>query len=199
MWNRVLEVWRWALRAPRQNSWVNFHLGFVAGFVLIGAYLGCEVLETLISSERRQAALIRMKHAWPWLLLTIPATFLNPWGWGIYSALSRQNAAMAQHGQWINEWASVPLSWTNFGTLISLRETNGIFFLLSAVAILCALVAAVRRQPGAALLLVGAAYVGMAAQAIFELICGRCESRQAILSTRSNNCSLCETDSRGNI
>ena len=142
-------------------AWVNLHLGFVAGFVLIGAYVGCEVLETLFSSQRRKAALVRMKHAWPWLLLTIPATLLNPWGWGIYTALSRQNAAMAQHGQWINEWASVPLNWTNFGPLISLRETNGIFFLLFAVAIACALVAAARRQPGAALLLIGAAYVGM--------------------------------------
>jgi len=142
-------------------AWVNLHLGFVAGFVLIGAYVGCEVFETLISSQRRQAALVRMKRAWPWLLLTIPATLLNPWGWGIYTALVRQNAAMAQHGQWINEWASVPLNWTNFGPLISLRETNGIFFLLFAVAISCALVAAARRQPGAALLLIGAAYVGM--------------------------------------
>ena len=27
-------------------AWVNSHLGFAAGFVLIGAYVGCEVLET---------------------------------------------------------------------------------------------------------------------------------------------------------
>ena len=141
-------------------AWVNLHLGFVAGLALITAYVGCEGLETVFSGERRQNAVGRLEKAWPWLLLTLPATLINPWGWNIYTALRRQSDAMAQHGQWINEWTGATLNWNTFRTLTSLRDTKGVFILLFILAVACILVAAWRRQPGAAIVLAGAVYAG---------------------------------------
>jgi tetratricopeptide (TPR) repeat protein len=154
-------------------AWVNLHLGFIAGFALIATYIGCELLEMLFPGERRGLAVSRLKRSWPWLALTIPATLINPWGWNIYVALQRQNAAMAQHGQWINEWAEVSLNWNSWVTLISLRDTKGIFYLLLAVALVCVVLAALRRQPGTALIIVGAAYAGathVRLQALFACV-----------------------------
>src|SRR5260370_27279778 len=60
-------------------AWVNLHLGFVAGLALCGAYLLLDLLE-LPFPENRTAALTRLRPAWPWLVLTGAATFVNPWG-----------------------------------------------------------------------------------------------------------------------
>ncbi|HEX3322838.1 MAG TPA: hypothetical protein VHR84_19175 [Terriglobales bacterium] len=153
--------------------WVNLHLGFVAGFGLIAGYLCCEALELLFAGERRELAIVRIGRAWPYLLLTIPASLLNPWGWNIYRALFRQNQAMAQHAQWINEWAAVPLGWKSWSTFASLRETKGIFYVLLALAIICVVTAVIRRQPGAALLLAGSAYAAathVRLQALFACV-----------------------------
>jgi Tfp pilus assembly protein PilF len=153
--------------------WVNLHLGFVAGFALIAGYLCCEALELLFSGERRELAMVRLRRAWPYLLLTVPASLLNPWGWNIYRALVRQNQAMSQHAQWINEWAAVPLGWKSWTTFASLRETKGIFYVLLALAIICVGTAIVRRQLGAALLIGGSAYAAathVRLQALFACV-----------------------------
>lgn len=141
-------------------AWVNLHLGFVAGLALIAAYLGIEVLELPFPGERREQAWHRLKNSWRWLALTLAATLVNPWGWNIYAALARQNEAMAQHSQWINEWASVPLSWGLAVAQFGVRDTKGTFFLLLAASVVCIALAALCRQAGAAILLVAAAYLG---------------------------------------
>ena len=142
-------------------AWVNLHLGFVAGFALIGAYAACELLEICFAGERRKNARQRLARAWPWLALTLPASLINPWGWNIYGALLRQNQAMAQHAQWINEWAAVPLSWNSWSDLVSVRDTKGVFLLMFAVAVVCAVLAVLEKQIGAALLIVAALYLGI--------------------------------------
>jgi len=142
-------------------AWVNLHLGFVAGLMLVGAYAIVELLETLFAGERRRRAVERLRHAWPWLLATFPATFLNPWGWNLFVALVRQNRAMAEHAQWIREWASPALNWNAIVGKFSLQNTEGAFLALLAVAVLATALALFLRQPGAALLLGGASYLGM--------------------------------------
>jgi len=94
------------LLPPLMVAWVNFHLGFVAGLGLILAFVGIDFLETLFAGERRAEAVQRLRRAWPWFLATAVATLANPWGWGIYSALARQNRAMAVHSGWIAEWGA---------------------------------------------------------------------------------------------
>jgi Flp pilus assembly protein TadD len=139
-------------------AWVNFHFGFAAGLGLIVAYLGTELLETVVSDIRRRAALQRLRRAAAWLVCTALITLVNPWGWGIYRALMRQERANAQQQYWITEWSGVPLNWAAITSSMSLRQTRGTIYLLLAVAVIAGVIALFRLQLGAALLLLGAIY-----------------------------------------
>ncbi len=143
-------------------AWVNLHPGFVAGLTLLGSYVGVESLEMVWPGERRQAAARRLRQGYPWLLATVGATLVNPWGWGIYRVLFRQRSVMASHSQLITEWASVRLNWTTAAAALSARlPRDAAFFYLLLVVIVAAGVALLRRQLGAAALLVGAAVLAV--------------------------------------
>ncbi len=142
-------------------AWVNLHLGFVAGLALMVAFIGIDLLETLFPGSRRMEAVHRLKRAAPWFAATGVATLANPWGWGIYSALIRQNRAMALHSGWIAEWGSIPLNWTAAAAVFSPTTTKGSFYLLLLIAIIAILIALLQRQLGAAILLIAAVYLGM--------------------------------------
>lgn len=139
-------------------AWVNLHLGFVAGFALLGGYVAIELLELPFAGERRASAIGRLRRAGPWLAATIPATFINPWGWNLYVALVRQNRAMVQHAQWITEWAKRPLNWQAISTNLSIQDNKGILVFLLALTGALTLLALFRRQLGFAVLLAGAGY-----------------------------------------
>ena len=139
-------------------AWVNLHFGFAAGLGLIGAYVFLELLEAAVRSSHRQAALQRLRGAAGWLVCSALATLVNPWGWGIYRALIRQERANAQQQFWIREWSSVPLKWGAVSSTLSLRQTRGTIYLLLAIAVVAAVVALLRARPGAAILLLGATY-----------------------------------------
>ncbi len=141
-------------------AWVNLHLGFVVGLAALVGYVLLEVLE-MIWPKRRQAAAERLRRSWPWLLATFVATLLNPWGWGIWRALLRQEGAMAAHSQWITEWVPAPLNWTVMSLGFSLRNTSGAFYLLLLVAGAAVLVALLYRKLGAAMFLSGAALLAI--------------------------------------
>ncbi|MBZ5705967.1 MAG: hypothetical protein LAN63_11475 [Acidobacteriia bacterium] len=153
-------------------AWVNLHLGFAAGLALLGGYALIEALE-LLWRERRHAAAERLRRAWPWLVATIGATLVNPWGWGVYRALLRQNAAMAEHSQWIIEWAPARLSWTLVTSGLSFRNPGGAFYLMLLIAAVAVPLALLRRQLGAAMLLGGAALLSVRHirfQALFAVV-----------------------------
>ena len=141
-------------------AWVNLHLGFVAGLALLGGYVLVEALE-MVWPERRQAAADRLRHAWPWLMATLAATVVNPWGAGIYRALLRQERATAAHSQWITEWAPVQLNWTLASTSFSLRNPDSAFYPMLLVAAAALALALRQRKLGAAMLLAGAALVAI--------------------------------------
>ncbi|MFI5115332.1 MAG: hypothetical protein ACHP8B_01400 [Terriglobales bacterium] len=139
-------------------AWVNLHFGFAAGLALILAYVGVELSETIFGDERRHAALQRLRRAWGWLAATALVTLANPWGWGMYRALMRQQRAAGQQQLNIGEWSSVPVTWTAFSTALSLRQTQGAIYLLLAIAVIAAVLALLRRQLGAAMLLLASTY-----------------------------------------
>ncbi|HYM78922.1 MAG TPA: tetratricopeptide repeat protein [Candidatus Dormibacteraeota bacterium] len=140
--------------------WVNLHPGFVAGLALSAGYLLLEALD-LLSSQKREAALARLRHAWPWLAATCVATLLNPWGPLIYSALVRQQRAQALHNLWVVEWESVRLSWASLHQALGWRDPQSSFWWLLVAVIVSVVFALWRRQWGAALWLAGAAYLAM--------------------------------------
>lgn len=141
--------------------WVNLHLGFIAG---LGAMAICAIAEVLgiwRRHSRRDTTLVRMAQPALWLTLTLLATLVNPWGWGIYRALFRQSNAMALHDRWITEWAATPITWESVTRSFNLRETGDAFFILLAIAVLAALLAVGRREFGLAVLLAGSSYLAI--------------------------------------
>lgn len=138
-------------------AWVNLHLGFVAGLALLCAYALVEGLE-MLWPERRQAARDRLRCSWPWLIASAAATLVNPWGWGIYRALFRQQAAMAAQSESVLEWGAFRLNWTVLAGSFSLRNPDP-FVALLLVAAIAVPVALWRRQLGAAGFMTGAAII----------------------------------------
>ena len=139
-------------------AWVNLHFGFVAGLGLVLAYIGVEFSEVIFGEARRQAAIQRLRRAWLWLLCTFVVTLANPWGWGIYRALLRQQRANTEQQVWITEWSAVPLNWAVISSSLSLRQTRGAIYMLLAIGVIAAAIALLRRQLGAAILLLAATY-----------------------------------------
>ena len=140
--------------------WVNLHLGFAAGLALITAYVSAEAAE-IASPERRAAAADRLRAASPWLVATVVATFVNPWGSGIYRALFRQESAISFQSQSITEWGPARLNWTSIVTGLSLRNPAGALYLMLLIAAMAILIGVLRRQLGAAALITIASVVAI--------------------------------------
>ncbi len=141
-------------------AWVNLHLGFVSGLGLIAAFVGLDVLRMLRSGARRTEAVQRLRRAVPWFAATALVTVLNPWGWNVYSALIRQNRAMAEHTNWIAEWGKMPFSWGALLHAFSLAHP-GTFYILLVIVTLAVGLALLQGNVGAALLLIAATYEGI--------------------------------------
>ena len=136
--------------------WVNFHFGFAAGLGLIVAYVGTEVVEVVCGGERRTAAVERLRHAWRWLVAAGLVTFVNAWGWGIYSTvLGRANT---EQQRWIGEWKGVRLNWPTARAALAVGGPRGALFVLLAVAVIAAAIALYQRQWGAATILLVSSY-----------------------------------------
>ncbi|MGA2904249.1 MAG: hypothetical protein ABSD98_10485, partial [Candidatus Korobacteraceae bacterium] len=142
-------------------AWVNLHLGFVAGLALIAGFAGVELLELLSPQPRRSAALQRLRRSSPWFVLTAAATLVNPWGWGLYQAILRQNRVMAQHTQVIDEWAKIRWNWPGGLPSFSHQPMQNTLTVLMVIAVITACLAALQRRLGAAVLLLGATYASV--------------------------------------
>jgi len=110
----------------------------------------------MIPAGTRAGAIQRLRRAFPWLVATGAATLVNPWGWGVYDVISRQEAALAAHSQLIQEWVPVPLDWAHIASGLS-PFTPDMFYVLLAVVVLAVPLALARRRIGEAMLLGGAA------------------------------------------
>jgi len=137
-------------------AWVNLHPGFIAGLGLLGAYVMLEALD-MLWPDKRAAASTRLRRAWPWLVLTLGATLVNPWGWNVFQVIARQEAARSAHSELILEWAPIPLNWMHIKAGLSVRDPDELYVLLLVVIFLVP-IALLRRQTGAAILLCGATF-----------------------------------------
>ncbi|HEX4650071.1 MAG TPA: tetratricopeptide repeat protein [Granulicella sp.] len=135
--------------------WVNLHTGFIAGIALIAAYLLAEALETPFAS-RRAAAVIRLQRVWPWLIATVAVTILNPWGFRIFLAVSRQQAVTRWQSVFLEEWAPVQLASALHE--LNWRDPDSARWWLLAFGIVIALALLWRRRFGPALVLSAAVF-----------------------------------------
>ncbi len=85
-------------------------------------------------------------------------TVINPWGWNLYSALVRQNRAMATHARFIAEWEGAHWSWHGSLGTFSQQPNQYTLALLAVIVVIAGFVALVQEQPGATILLIGALY-----------------------------------------
>ncbi|HUB82798.1 MAG TPA: tetratricopeptide repeat protein [Bryobacteraceae bacterium] len=134
-------------------AWVNLHPGFTAGLGLLAAYAMLEASD-MLRAVTRPAAQTRLRRAAPWLAATGAATLANPWGWGVYQVILRQQEAMADHEQMISEWAPLSLNGTHLLSGLSLSDP---FYVLLLLLVPIAAIALWRRQFGAAVLMLAAA------------------------------------------
>src|SRR5208282_5468860 len=141
-------------------AWVNLHLGFLAGIALAGLYAAAEAVR-LLDGQQRQRTKQHLRAALPWLVATLLATLANPWGWGIYRAILRQEAAMSIHSERITEWARISLTSASLQQALSLRDpaSSAEWLLLAGLA--AAVIAVFRRQWPSALLLAGTVWIAM--------------------------------------
>ena len=171
MWNyfhdRHARLWLFPLL---MLLWANVHLGFIAGFGILIAYVGMEALE-LPFAERRDAAIERLRRAWPWLLLSVPATCVNPFGWRIYRGVLDQPLVSQAWNYLVGEFAKTPLSTVR--NFFDWRDPQTSYWWLMLIAVIGIVVAIARKQLGPAVLLAGAAYVSLSRarfQAMFALV-----------------------------
>lgn len=141
-------------------AWVDLHLGFLAGLALVGAYAAVETVRLLVSQQKTQEWQ-RFKKELPWLGATFAATLLNPWGWGIYQALFRQEAAMAVHYERITEWAGLSITSQTFSQALSLRDPASSGEWLMLAALIAVIISLLQRNWFAAVLLAAALAIGM--------------------------------------
>jgi tetratricopeptide (TPR) repeat protein len=139
-------------------AWVNLHWGFVAGLALIGGFVGLELLEILSSASRRSAAINRLRQLFPCFVATALATLVNPWGWVPYRVMIGENRDMGFYSQVIPEWGPARLVWRAVGNFAQQPMQNTLD-VGAIIVVIAALVALVQRRLGAAILLLGAAYV----------------------------------------
>ena len=152
--------------------WVNVHPGFVVGVALLAVYIAKELLEFCVAS-RRPAAQARLKDATPWIVLSLLATLVNPWGTRVYQGLLAQNKVSPLHDALIGEWSGVRLTAASFSGAFQLRDPNSSYWWLLVFACATTLIALHRRQFGNALLLAGAAYLSvehLRFQALFAIV-----------------------------
>jgi len=152
--------------------WVNMHQGFVAGLALMGAYVFSEVWD-LVFADRRAAALARLRKAVPWFLASAAATLVNPWGFGIYRALSRQNKVTQPLTDFIGEWSTVHFNSLALRQAFSPRDPASADWWMLALGATAIFVCIWKLRPGPAILLAALLYESIAHvrfQAVFAVL-----------------------------
>jgi tetratricopeptide (TPR) repeat protein len=154
---RPVRLW---ILPPIFFLWANLHLGFIAGLGLLGAGVFFDLCD-MIFADRRAAALTRMKHLAPWIAASFAATFINPWGWRVYQAISRQNKVMQIHSALIGEWTAVHINSLALQQTLDPRNPASADWWLLGFGVLAILAALRKKQIGPAILLAAGMYLSI--------------------------------------
>jgi len=137
--------------------WVNLHLGFISGLVLVGAYAFAEVCD-LAFADRRAAALARLRKAAPWLFASGAAVLVNPWGLSIFQALSRQNKLMQLNNDFVGEWSAIRFNSLALRQALSPRDPASADWWILALSVIALLICVWKMRIGRAALLAAFLY-----------------------------------------
>ena len=143
-------------------AWVNLHQGFVTGLAMVGAYVMLELFEMPFAG-RRTPAVLRLRQSASWLVATVLATLVNPWGPRIYPAIVRLMQGAEKLGGFVTEWLKSYVSLTaTLHEALNLRNPDSGYWWLVGTAIVAIIISLWRRQVGVAGLLAGATYFSLA-------------------------------------
>jgi len=143
------------LLPPLMLLWVNLHLGYIAGLGMCAAYVLLEFGEIPVA-KTRQAALERLRRATPWLLLSLCATFINPWGFRNYVGMMR---VLPVHSTvWITELDRLSFKASNIVHDLAWRDPGSAVWWLIGAALLAMLVGLCQRRIAAVIILGIAVY-----------------------------------------
>ena len=134
-------------------AWVNLHLGFISGLAIACLYAAFEAVR-LLRAQPWPETRRHLQRLLLWLASLFLATLVNPWGWGIYQAIFRQQAAMSAHAEHIVEWAGLAAT-VSLHQGLSFRDPASSTEWLLLAAVVAVIVALLRRQWPAAILLSG--------------------------------------------
>jgi tetratricopeptide (TPR) repeat protein len=143
------------LLPPLMVLCVNSHQGFISGLGMCAAYIFLEVGE-LIVPELRTGAISRMRKASPWLVATLLATVVNPWG--IRNYLGMAQLVPVHSSGWIMELAPMRLSSSLILEQLGWRDPYSSFWWLVGIVIIAVVAALVQRRFAAAIILAVAIY-----------------------------------------
>jgi hypothetical protein len=133
----------WRLERPASNKelcaltvmmvlWVNFHPGFVAGFLVLAACLAGAVLESWLGTTRGHGSPLGRRVRWYALAIAVAAaaTLLNPYGIGldrhIISYLFSPSTVTAHVSEWLSpDFYNPRLAW--FEVLVPLAAAAGVW------------------------------------------------------------------------
>ncbi|HXY24872.1 MAG TPA: tetratricopeptide repeat protein [Candidatus Acidoferrum sp.] len=152
--------------------WANLHLGFISGLGIVCAGILFELCD-LIFVERRTAAMEKLKQLALWLAASLVATQVNPWGWRIYQAISRQNQVMKVHTALINEWSAVHFNALAWRQALDARNPASADWWLLAASVAAILIALWKKRIGEAIVLASGVYFSLQhirLQALFALL-----------------------------
>ncbi len=144
------------LLPPLMFLWVNLHQGFVAGLGMCAAYVFLEIGDSLIA-ERRTASLGRLRAALPWLIATLGATLVNPWGPWNYAGMVK--LLPVHSSKTVAELMSVPVTLSSISEAFAWRDTKSALWWLIAAVLLAMLVAAYQRRVAPFLILGASIYL----------------------------------------
>ncbi|RZU41914.1 tetratricopeptide repeat protein [Edaphobacter modestus] len=133
--------------------WTNLHPGFVAGLAMMLGYCVVELGE-MIATERRAAAMARLRAAAPWMLLSLPAMLVNPFGVRMLRVVFDQQRAITWQSVLLEEWQPVRLSQAI--NELGWRSADGAVWWLLLISAALTIALLINRRWGAAIVIVGA-------------------------------------------
>lgn len=136
--------------------WVNLHQGFISGLGMCAAYVFVE-FESTLHAGQRPAALSRLRAASPWLLATLGATLLNPWGAWNYVGMAQ--LIPFHSNKWIAELMSVPLTAGTAEQAFAWRDPRSALLWLIVAIVIALLFSASQRRFAPAILLGASLYL----------------------------------------
>jgi len=141
--------------------WANVHQGFVFGLAILAAAVAIEIGRRIFVRSRQPSTISHLRPLLVVSALSAAAVLLNPWGWRLYASLWRVQQDQAFQRGLITEVTGAPWGLWRLRDVVRFDDPNAGFWTLLLLALLGVVIAAVRGEAFAALVLAGSCWFGL--------------------------------------